>query len=205
MAEAVVAIAEFLGSLGLRETDAERARAVLEADGITNPRKARLSAAKLERAGAVIDARIPRFCAPCAERIGARGREVASVPASGCTRCGGSRNDRALRAGGGVRVRRDRADRDRRGSPDTRRELGALRGGPEPRLVDATERRTCPEAQRDLAWANLVVIGVRRSSGTRFLHARPRLDPRDHRPPTGRRGDRRCDRRVRQPTVVRRR
>lgn len=85
-----VAIADFLGSLGLRGPDAELARAVLEADGITNPRKTRLSAAKLERARAAIDARFARFCASCAERTDAGGREVVLVPAAVCTRCGGS-------------------------------------------------------------------------------------------------------------------
>ncbi len=45
------------------------------------------------------------------------------------------------------------------GSPDVRREVGTLQDRLELRLIDGTERRTRTEAQRDLAWADLVVIG----------------------------------------------
>ena len=45
-------IAEFLASLGLTGADADRARAALEADGITNPRKTRLSPGKVDAARA---------------------------------------------------------------------------------------------------------------------------------------------------------
>lgn len=69
MTDGDIAIADFLGSLGLLGPDAHGGRAILEADGITNPRKARISAAKLERARAAIDARLARFCASCAARI----------------------------------------------------------------------------------------------------------------------------------------
>lgn len=155
-----IAISEFLGSLGLHGPDAERARAVLEADGITNRRKTRLSAAKLDRAREAIDLRFARFCSACAERTDPGGREVVTVPTDACTRCGGSRNERALAelaeacaSAGIVRVVVVG------GSPDIRRELGTLRGALELRLVDGTERRTRAEAQRDLAWADLVVIG----------------------------------------------
>ncbi len=158
-----VAISEFLGSLGLHGQDAERARVVFEAEGITNPRKTRLSAAKLERARAAIDARFARFaryCSACAARTDAGGREVVTVPAGACTRCGGSRNERALaelaEACASAGIARIVVVG---GSPDIRRELGALRGALELRLVDGTERRTRAEAQRDLAWADLVVIG----------------------------------------------
>jgi len=75
-------------------------------------------------------------------------------------RCGGSRNERAL----AELVEACEAAGIRRlvvvgGSPEVRRELGALRDRIELRLVDGTERRTRPEAQRDLDWADLVVIG----------------------------------------------
>lgn len=154
-----VAITDYLRSLGLAPPDANRARALLEADGITNPRKTRISAAKLERATAAIDARFARFCAGCAERTDAEGREVVTVPASACTRCGGSRNSRALtelvEAFAGAGLRRLVVVG---GSPDVRRELGVLQGPLELRLVDGTARRTRPEAERDLAWADLVVV-----------------------------------------------
>jgi hypothetical protein len=44
------------------------------------------------------------------------------------------------------------------GSPDTRRELGALAGRLELRAVDGTERRTRAQADGDLAWADLVLV-----------------------------------------------
>lgn len=155
-----VPIPEFLATLGLTGADADRARAMLEEEGITNPRKTRLSAAKLDAARAAIDARFARFCAPCAERTDAAGRRVVIVAAASCARCGGSRMDRALTE----MVEACDAAGLRRivvvgGSPDVRRELAAVEGGPELRLVDGTERRTRAEAQRDLAWADLVVIG----------------------------------------------
>ena len=152
-------IGDFLASLGLTGAVAERGRAVLEAEGITNPRKSRLSEAKLERARAAIDARFARFCASCAARTDAGGREVVTVGTSACTRCGGSRNDRAL----AELVEACDAGGLRRlvlvgGSPDVRGELGALEGRLELRLIDGTARRTGSEAQRDLDWADLVLI-----------------------------------------------
>lgn len=152
-------IADFLGSLGLLGPDAERGRALLEAEGITNPRKQRISAAKLERARAAIDARFARFCAPCAARTDAGGREVITVAPAACARCGGSRNERALtelaEACAGAGIARIVVVG---GSPDIRRELGSLRPRLELRLVDGTARRTRGEAQGDLAWADLVVV-----------------------------------------------
>lgn len=155
-----VAISDFLASLGLNDADADRARAALEADGITNPRKTRISTAKLERARAAVDARLARVCSSCAPHADPGGREVAIVPAAACTRCGGSRNSRALtelaEACAAAGLRRLVVVG---GSPDTRRELGALSGSLDLRLVDGTERRTRAEALRDLDWADLVVIG----------------------------------------------
>ncbi|MCP9485570.1 MAG: hypothetical protein MSC30_06895 [Gaiellaceae bacterium MAG52_C11] len=171
-----LALTDFLASLGLVGASAERGRAVLEAEGITNPRKSRLSEAKLDRARAAIDLRFARFCASCAARTDAGGREVVTVAASACTRCGGSRNDRAL----AELVEACEAGGLRRlvvvgGSPEVRRELGALRGWIELRLVDGTERRTRPEAQRDLVWADLVVIG----GSSELAHKVSRLYTRD--------------------------
>lgn len=155
-----VAIAEFFASLGLGSADAERARSLLEAQGITNPRKSRISEEKLDRARDAIDARFARFCPACAQRTDAGGREVVLVPASACARCGGSRNDRALiemvEACESAGLRRLIVVG---GSPDVRREFGSLGGGLELRLIDGTERRTRVEALRDLEWADLVVIG----------------------------------------------
>ena len=152
-------IGDFLASLGLTGAVAERGRAVLEAEGITNPRKSRLSEEKLERARAAIDARFARFCVSCAARTDPGGREIVTVATSACTRCGGSRNDRAL----AELVEACDAGALRRlvlvgGSPDVRGELGALDSRLELRLIDGTARRTRPEALRDLDWADLVLI-----------------------------------------------
>ena len=154
-----VALDHFLASLGLTGDAAARGRAVLEEAGVTNPRKARISEAKVERARAAIDARLARLCADCATRSDPGGRELVVVPAAACTRCGGSRNARALTemaeacaAAGIARVVVVG------GSPEVRRELAAVSPPPELRLVDGTERRTKPEALRDLEWADLVVI-----------------------------------------------
>ena len=155
-----VAIADVLRGLGLAGAAAERARAALEAAGITNSRKTRIADGKLERARAAIDERFGRFCAACAQRTDPDGREMVVVPAAACTRCGGSNTSRAL-----TELLEECARADLRrlvvvgGSPDTRRELKALEPSLEFRLVDGTERRTRAEAQRDLAWADLVVIG----------------------------------------------
>lgn len=154
-----VAITDFLASLGLVPADALRGRALLEAKGITNPRKTRISNDKLDRARAAIDARFARYCSSCSERTDAAGREVVIVPASVCVRCSGSRNDRALLE---MVEACEQGGLDRLvvvgGSPDTRRELAAVKR-PEIRLIDGTERRTRAEALRDLEWADLVVIG----------------------------------------------
>lgn len=155
-----VPIDDLLRSLGLSADAASRARGVLEAAGITNPRKVRISAAKVERARAVVDAAFARLCRECGPRTDAGGREVVEVPPAACARCGGSRNDRAL----GELAEACRVAGIRRlvvvgGSPDIRRELGALAGSLELRLVDGTRRRTRAEAQRDLDWADLVVVG----------------------------------------------
>jgi hypothetical protein len=44
------------------------------------------------------------------------------------------------------------------GSPDTRRELGVLNGRLEPRTIDGPERGMRDQADRDLAWADFVVV-----------------------------------------------
>ena len=153
-------LAQWLASLGLTGNDQTRARTRLEEAGFTNPRKTRISVAKLERAATAIDEVFARHCASCASRTDPAGREVVVVVASACSRCGGSRNDRALtelaEACAAAGLRRLAVVG---GSPDTRREFDSLSGTLELRLIDGTKRRTRAEAQRDLAWADLVVIG----------------------------------------------
>lgn len=154
-----VAIDAFLSSLGLNGDAAVRARRLMEEEGLTNPRKVRISEAKLERARAAIDRGIARLCHDCAARGDTTGRHVVQVPEAACSVCGGSRHDRALED---VRAACRRAGIRRLvvvgGSPDVRRELRQLEGDLELRLVDGTARRTGAEADRDLDWADLVVV-----------------------------------------------
>ena len=58
-----VPIPDFLGSLGLTAPTPNAAGRCSRTRGITNPRKSRLSPAKLDAARAAIDARFARFCA----------------------------------------------------------------------------------------------------------------------------------------------
>jgi hypothetical protein len=154
-----VAIDEFLSSLGLAGADAERARAVLEERRITNPRKSRISTAKLEQATEAVDRAMARLCHSCASRVDPRERPVVQVPTPACGHCGGSRTSRALDelvqacATAGIRKLVVVG-----GSPDIRRELRAVGPQLELRLVDGTERRRRGDADRDLAWADAVVV-----------------------------------------------
>lgn len=156
---AEIAIEELLRSLGLEGESAALARGVLEHAGLTNPRKQRMAAAKAAAAQAAIDAEIARLCRRCAADAGAETRLVAVVPAPACARCGGSANLRAL----DDLAEAARAAGIRRlvvvgGSPDVRRELGRLEPQLELELVDGTENRRKSQAQRDVAWADVVVV-----------------------------------------------
>ena len=64
-AAADVSIDAFLAGLGLNGADAARARAALEDAGLTNPRKQRISADKLERAREALAERLQLLCAAC--------------------------------------------------------------------------------------------------------------------------------------------
>ena len=162
-----VAINEFLASLGLSGADAASARSILEQAAITNPRKTRLAVAKTDRARAAIAARLARLCHACEGRVALVGRELVRVRPEACANCAGSRTARALDELHGACT----AAAVRRlvvvgGSPATRRELGALDGRLALRLIDGTERRTRSQADRDLAWADVVVV----CGGTELAH-----------------------------------
>lgn len=155
-----VPIADLLAGLGLAGADAAAARGALEAAGLTNPRKTRISTGKVEAARAAVDAAFARLCRACAAAGDPSGRRVLEVPAAACTRCSGSRASRALAelvaACSGAGIARLVVVG---GSPDIRRELAAALSPPlELRLVDGTARRTRSEAQGDLAWADLVLV-----------------------------------------------
>ena len=140
-----------------------RARAVLEAAGLTRPGKTRLSEPKLPRAGQLLAEHFYRVCMETACQHAARAstREPLPVaPRMHCEHCGGSNNHRAEVAFLETCQRRG----VRRvvvvgGSPSVREELEAKLNGPlELRTVDGTERHTGNQAHGNLEWADLVLI-----------------------------------------------
>lgn len=154
-----VPITNFLASLGLVGENATLARLLLEGAGLTNPRKQRISVAKLEDATRAVDREIARLCWRCADDAGDDPRRVVEVRSEACARCAGSANARAL---DDLVAAAERAGVRRivvvGGSPDVRRELNGLGDRLELRLVDGTKRRMQSHARRDVEWADVVVI-----------------------------------------------
>jgi hypothetical protein len=140
-----------------------RARATLEEAKIINPKKARMSEQKLERAEAVLAERFFRVCAApaCQQAAQASGREPLKVePRTHCESCGGSNNRRAVT---------DFIEACRRkgvrhvvivgGSPAVREELeDQLDGHVQLRMVDGTERHTAEKARHNAEWADLILV-----------------------------------------------
>jgi hypothetical protein len=139
------------------------ARAALEEAQLTRPTKARMSAQKLERAMAELDARFSLHCASpaCAEAARRSGHQpLPAATKALCPHCGGSDNARAARdlvsacASAGLKRLLVVG-----GSPSVREELHAALGNAlELRTVDGTERRTQDRARSDLEWADLVLL-----------------------------------------------
>jgi len=172
-----VAIDELLAGLGLEGEGARLGRAALERARLTNPRKRRISDAKLDAARAAVDAEIARLCRRCAEGPARESRPVFVVPAQACARCGGSANARAVddlaAAAAAAGVRRIVLVG---GSPDVRRELAQLQDRLELRLVDGTESRRKQEARRDVAWADVVAVAGSSELGHRVSELYTRDD-----------------------------
>ena len=140
-----------------------------------------MAAAKAPAARVAIDAEVARLCRRCATDTAAEPRVIAVVPAAACARCSGSANTRAL----DELATAARAAGVRRlvvvgGSPDVRREFARLDGMLELRLVDGTARRTKPEAERDVAWGDVIVV----AGASELAHRVSNLYTRD---PEGRR------------------
>jgi hypothetical protein len=154
-----ITISGLLASLGLRGEAAALGRAALEDARLTNARKHRMSLDKVATARKAIDEELARLCRRCAADAADEARIVVVVDAAACTRCGGSANVRALddlaAAAEAARISRLVLVG---GSPDVRREFGRLHGRLELRLVDGTANRRKPEAQGDIAWADVVVV-----------------------------------------------
>ncbi len=140
-----------------------RARAALEAAGLTRAGKARMSTEKLARAESALSERFALHCPTpaCLAWAQASGKEpLPCEPRSTCGRCGGSDNRRAttevLEAFQAKGVRKLLVVG---GSPAVREELEAQLGRSiELRLVDGTERRTQDKAKNDLEWADLALV-----------------------------------------------
>ncbi len=157
---------DVLARLGVgSEADTALARAELEAAGLTNPRKTRISPEKIPRVEEVLARAFVLLCAECAAGVPADGRRLIAVSASACRRCGGSAARRsALRLGGaGRRLRVVVVG----GSAGTRSEIDRqLAPIAELRQVDGTARWTKERAAADHAWADVVVIWA----GTELRH-----------------------------------
>jgi hypothetical protein len=156
-------IEALLDDLGFAGDNARRARTALEDAGLTNPRKKRISAAKLGDLKAVLSTRFMLVCARASCRAAAAGTDRAVLDAArptACEVCGGSAN--ATEIGRAIAALVDEGLRRIvvvGGSPSTREELrGLIADRLELRLVSGTDRRTSRDAKADLVWADLVVI-----------------------------------------------
>jgi hypothetical protein len=154
----------WLAERGISLSDSRaRARAALEEAKIVNPKKARMSEQKLERAEAVLCARFFRVCtAPaCQQAAAVSGREPLTVePRTHCESCGGSNNRRAVTDF--IEACRRRGIRHVvivGGSPAVREELeDQLEGEVQLRMVDGTERHTAEKARHNVEWADLILV-----------------------------------------------
>lgn len=154
----------WLAERGLSLPDSRaRARAALEEAKLVNPKKARMSEQKLERAEAVLAERFYRVCtAPaCRQAAQASGREPLTVePRTHCESCGGSNNRRAVTDF----IEACRRKGVRRvvivgGSPAAREELEEqIEGKVQLRMVDGTERHTGEKARHNVEWADLILV-----------------------------------------------
>ncbi len=159
-----VSIEQFLRGEGFEDEEARRAaRAVLEAGGLTNPRKQAMDEAKLERARALLGARVVRVCGPECRSLAPAGRERLLVATEErCQVCEGSNNQRsalllarAMRRAGASKLLVVG------GTGRQHRELSALLGpaGIEVRGIDGAARTpTQKEAWGDQRWADVVVV-----------------------------------------------
>jgi hypothetical protein len=160
-------ISDFLRAHGYTTPAAQkRARAVLEAAGLTNPRKRGIAAYKLTAAEKALAAALVRVCgdecATLARSLGKERREPLVTSGVGCEICGASNNRRAA-IGCAVTLRRNNVKRVLvvGGTDRQRRDLNALLGGDgiDLAFVDGTERS---HSQRDaianMRRADVVVI-----------------------------------------------
>jgi hypothetical protein len=148
---------------GFVKADARAAaRGILEAAGLTRPRKERMAAEKLDRVRTALDQAAVRHCADpsCAAAVAGDGRVPLEVDKPHCSICSGSNNRRALRSmvdaclTAGIRRVLIVGGRPP-AYVELERELAAL----DLRFVDGTSNLpNQTDALRDCAWAQLLVI-----------------------------------------------
>lgn len=138
---------------------------VLQAAGLSNPRKARIASAKRGQVAAALDGLFFRVCGrgDCAGRAAAlaAGRKVVPAATQGhCEVCGGSVNRAAVeRMVEACRARGWKRLAVVGGSPVTREEIAGLVGGRlELRMVDGTVATTAKQAAAVVAWADRVLV-----------------------------------------------
>lgn len=154
--------AALLRELGYGHPDAaSRATSILVAEGLTNPKRDNIAAAKRERVREVLGEWLVRACERCAPSLPDDGRErVPVAEASDCELCQGSSNRAAIERAADVMRRAHR----RKlvvvgGSPGVHEALRRLWPADlELRIIDGTERHTSAEARGHLAWADAVVV-----------------------------------------------
>lgn len=155
-----------LAELGFASAEAQTAaRAALEAAGLTNPRKSRISDEKLPRVRECLARAFVRACAQSA-CVAALRRErpgttlVTVDDAARCEHCGGSANQAAARRfAAACAAHAVRSVLIVGGSPSTRQELARLfAAGPAFQLVDGTGSRRSQEARDDVKRADLALI-----------------------------------------------
>jgi hypothetical protein len=161
---AAVSIEEFLRGEGF---DDERARAtalqVLEAGGLTNPRKQGIDASKIERARRTLEQHVIRVCGRECRSLVAPGRApLLAAVSSQCQVCEGSNNRRsALLLARAMHARAASKLLVIGGTGNLHRELDSLLSpcGVEVRGIDgASQTPTQKEAWADQRWADLVVV-----------------------------------------------
>ena len=168
----VLQIDALLKDLGYAHRKAlKAARAAMLESGLTRAGKTGISSAKREPAAEYLRSRFVLLCArdECRHEFEERvrgGRQdrnrkvLTALDEQHCVICGGSNNVRAAaRLVRLLEMRRVRRVLVVGGSPASRAELDELLGSAvDLRLVSGTDRRTREEAQRDLDWADVVVI-----------------------------------------------
>ncbi|HXF51344.1 MAG TPA: hypothetical protein VNM43_06650 [Dehalococcoidia bacterium] len=155
-------IDEELGRLGFVSAEARRtARAVLEEARLTRPGRRRMAVEKRDRLREALEQRFLFLCAECLQEApNGNGRERVAVAPEQCSECGGSANRReAARLAEALRAAGKRRLLIVGGSPGTRQDLKRqLAGAAELRMIEGSGGVRRRDADRHIAWADLVVV-----------------------------------------------